>query len=67
MKNLQGKVAVITGAGSGIGRALAQAFAAEGCHMALVDINEAWFARNGGFASRKKCAREYACGERCRS
>lgn len=40
MKNLQGKVAVITGAGSGIGRALAQAFAAEGCHMALVDINE---------------------------
>lgn len=40
MQDLNNKVAVITGAGSGIGRALAQAFAAEGCHLALVDINE---------------------------
>jgi NAD(P)-dependent dehydrogenase (short-subunit alcohol dehydrogenase family) len=40
LKNLEGKVAVITGAGSGIGRALAQAFAAEGCSIALCDINE---------------------------
>lgn len=41
MKELHNKVAVITGAGSGIGRALAHAFANEGCHLALVDINEA--------------------------
>lgn len=40
MKNLQGKVAVVTGAGSGIGRALAIALGAEGCRIALVDFNE---------------------------
>jgi short-subunit dehydrogenase len=33
-------VAVITGAGSGIGRALAQLLAARGCKLALADINE---------------------------
>jgi NAD(P)-dependent dehydrogenase (short-subunit alcohol dehydrogenase family) len=41
VKNLADKVAVITGAGSGIGRALAQALAVEGCHLALVDIDAA--------------------------
>ncbi len=40
MKDLRNKVAVITGAGSGIGRALALAFADEGCHLALADISE---------------------------
>ncbi|HVP27937.1 MAG TPA: SDR family NAD(P)-dependent oxidoreductase [Myxococcota bacterium] len=40
MDDLRGKVAVITGAGSGIGRALAMAFADEGCHLALVDLHE---------------------------
>lgn len=39
MQALAGKVAVITGAGSGIGRALAQLLAQEGCDLALADIN----------------------------
>lgn len=36
---LHGKVAVVTGAGSGIGRALAVALASRGCKLALADIN----------------------------
>lgn len=39
MKNLQGKTAAITGAGSGIGRALAVSLAGEGCNLALADVN----------------------------
>ncbi|SDX50720.1 SDR family NAD(P)-dependent oxidoreductase [Marinobacter mobilis] len=41
MKELNNKVAVVTGAGSGIGRALAHLLAARGCRLALSDVNEA--------------------------
>jgi len=37
---LAGRVAVITGAGGGIGRATALAMARRGCHLALADIDE---------------------------
>lgn len=40
MKNLANKVVVITGAGSGIGRALAENLAAKGARLALSDVNE---------------------------
>jgi NAD(P)-dependent dehydrogenase (short-subunit alcohol dehydrogenase family) len=40
MEELRGKVAVITGGASGIGRAMAERFAAEGMHLVLADIDE---------------------------
>lgn len=41
MKTLRGKVAVVTGAASGLGRAMALAFAREGMRVALADVDEA--------------------------
>lgn len=40
MENLAGKVAVVTGAGSGIGKALSRAFVAEGMKVVLAELDE---------------------------
>lgn len=41
MKELRGRVASITGAASGIGRATAELLGSRGCRVALIDINHA--------------------------
>lgn len=38
MQELRGKTAVVTGGAAGIGRAMAEAFAAEGMHLVLADV-----------------------------
>lgn len=38
MQDFSGRIAVITGGGTGMGRALARALVAEGCHVAMCDV-----------------------------
>jgi len=62
MFRFDGKVAVVVGGGSGIGRAAAQIFAAQGASVAVADLNEAGaidtvksIAGNGAVASSHTC------------
>jgi short-subunit dehydrogenase len=41
VQTIQGKRVLVTGAASGIGKAIAQRFARDGAHMILLDLNEA--------------------------
>jgi NAD(P)-dependent dehydrogenase (short-subunit alcohol dehydrogenase family) len=40
MKRFDGRLAVITGGGTGMGRELARQLATEGCHVAICDVSE---------------------------
>lgn len=48
MRNFSTRVAAITGAGSGIGRALAENLARQGAHLALADLDEVGMAETVG-------------------
>jgi NAD(P)-dependent dehydrogenase (short-subunit alcohol dehydrogenase family) len=39
MRRLEGRIALVTGAGAGIGRGIAQTFAREGAHVVVTDID----------------------------
>ncbi|MDC3402502.1 SDR family NAD(P)-dependent oxidoreductase, partial [bacterium] len=39
MQSFEGKIAVITGGASGMGRELVVQLAAEGCHVAMCDMS----------------------------
>jgi NAD(P)-dependent dehydrogenase (short-subunit alcohol dehydrogenase family) len=54
MKTLEGKVVVITGAGSGIGRALTVECARRGALVAISDVNEEGLAETARLAGAKK-------------
>lgn len=56
---LVGRTALVTGAGSGIGRAIAGSLAKRGCHLVLTDVNE------DGLMKTADLVREYSIRVTC--
>jgi len=59
--SLNGKVAVVTGAGQGMGRAIAQRLAGEGAHVAALDINLEQASESVAGCADPYVCRAYAC------
>ena len=50
MKDFSGKMAVVTGGGTGMGRELTKQLAAEGCHVAMCDVSREAMDETAGMA-----------------
>ena len=61
MQELRGKCAVVTGAASGIGRAMADAFAAEGMRVVLADVEPAALEEAAAARARARRRRRSPC------
>ncbi|MBI4765082.1 MAG: SDR family oxidoreductase [Deltaproteobacteria bacterium] len=59
MKDFEGKIAVITGGGTGMGRELARQLVSEGCHTAICDIQ-----KDPMRETEKRCRQEAKPGTR---
>lgn len=64
MRRLEGRLAVVTGAGNGIGRASALRFASEGADLAILDMDEAGLAMTAEKA-REAGAKVHAASVDC--
>ncbi len=65
MKSFEGRIAVVTGGGTGMGRELVRSLAAEGCHVAMCDVSEANMAETKSLAEKQAKGQVRISAHRC--